>query len=152
MNPTPENHSESFKLAQRLLRVVDTITKIIENCTPDDTGQLRLNQIRTMFLLGYEPGLVQKDVAQRLQITPAAVSTTVRDLEGEGLVERQPDPSDARQIKLYLSERGEKLIAEGEKLRCAAVARMLNALPIEEQHAIVEALERALEITRENGS
>ena len=150
MNSTTNNHDESFDLARRLLRVVDTITKITENCMPDDTGQLRLNQLRTMFLLRFEPGISQKEIAARLQITPAAVSTIVRDMEAMGLVERNPDPKDARQMKLYLSERGEALLKEGEDMRCGAVAGMLNMLPMEEQRAIIEALERALDI-RQNG-
>jgi DNA-binding MarR family transcriptional regulator len=144
-----EKHSESFELAERLLLVLDVIVKVTEYRMPDDiTNSLRMNQIRALYLLKYAPGISQKDLAEQLNITPAAVSITVRDMEKLNLVERQPDPADARQVKLYLSAYGKDMLAQGEEMRCNAVAKMLSVLPIEEQRAIVETLERALEMTQ----
>ena len=143
--------SESVELARRLLRVIDVITKFAEQGMPDELAQLRINQIRTLYLLLLEPGISQKNLAARLQITPAAVSVIVRDMEAAGWVERQPDPEDARQMRLALTERGQTFIVKSDEMRYAAVAKMLEALPIDEQRGIVEALERAFEITR-NGN
>ena len=141
----------SFELARRLLRVIDVITKFAEQGMPDDLAQLSINQARTLYLLLHQPGISQKDLAGRLQVTPAAVSVTVRDMETSGWIERQPDPGDARQIRLALTKRGQEFIVKGEEMRYNAVARMLDALPVEEQRAVVEALERAFEITQ-NGN
>ena len=143
--------SESFDLARRLLRVIDVITKFSEQCIPEEFAQLSITQVRTLYLLLHKPGISQKDLAKLLQITPAAVSVTVRDLEAAGLIERNPDPEDARQMNLFLNERGEALVSSGENMRYGAVAQMLEALPIEDQRMIVKALERAFEITR-NGN
>lgn len=143
--------NESFELARRLLRVIDVITKFSEQCIPEEFAQLSITQVRTLYLLLHRPGISQKSLAKLLQITPAAVSVTVRDLEAAGLIERNPDPEDARQMNLVLSERGETLVASGENMRYGAVAKMLEALPIDDQRMIVEALERAFEITR-NGN
>jgi DNA-binding MarR family transcriptional regulator len=141
--------NESFELARRLLRVIDVITKFSEQRMPEEFAQLRITQVRILYLLLHKPGISQKSLAELLQITPAAVS--VRDLEAAGLIERNPDPEDARQMNLVLSERGEALVTSGENMRYGAVAKMLEALPVEEQRTIVEALERAFEITR-NGN
>ncbi len=150
--PSSKEHNESFELAERLLLVLDVIIKVTEFRMPDDiANSLRMNQIRALYLLKYVPGISQKELAKQLNITPAAVSTTVRDMEKLNLVERQPDPADARQVKLYLSEYGQNVLAQGEEMRCNAVAKMLSALPIKEQRTIVEALEHALEITQ-NGN
>ena len=142
---------ESFELAQRLLRVIDVITKFSEQRMPEEFALLRITQVRTMYLLLHKPGISQKGLAQLLQVTPAAVSVIVREMEVAGWVERQPDPKDARQMRLVLSERGKALVASGEDMRYGAVAKMLGALPVEEQRTIVEALERAFEITQ-NGN
>lgn len=141
----------SFELARRLLRVIDVITKFSEQRMPEEFAQLRITQVRTLYLLLHKPGISQKDLAQLLQVTPAAVSVIVRDMEAAGWLERQPDPEDARQMNLVLSERGETLVTSGENMRYGAVAKMLKALPVEDQQMVVEALERAFEITR-NGN
>jgi DNA-binding MarR family transcriptional regulator len=143
--------NESLELARRLLRVIDVITKFSEQRMPEEFAQLRLTQVRILHLLLHRPGISQKSLAKLLQITPAAISVTVRDLEADGLIERNPDPEDARQMKLVLSERGEALVTSGEDMRYGAVAKMLEALSIEDQRMIVEALERAFEITQ-NGN
>lgn len=142
---------ESFKLAKRLLRVIDVITKCAQQDLPEEFAELRVTQIRTMYLLLHQPGMSQKDLARLLQLTPAAVSVTVRDMEAAGWIERKPDLEDARQMCLALSERGQALVASGDDMRYAAVAKMLKALPLSEQQTIVEALERAFEITQ-NGN
>jgi hypothetical protein len=41
-----------------------------------------------------------------------------------------------------------KSTVQGEQIRSNAVAKMLGVLPIEEQRTIVEALERAFEISQ----
>ena len=143
--------NESFDLARRLLRVIDVITKFSDQRMPEEFAQLRITQVRILYLLLHRPGISQKCLAKLLQITPAAVSVTVRDMEAAGLIERNPDPEDARQMNLILSERGEALVTSGEDMRYGAVAKMLDALPIEDQQTVVEALERAFEITR-NGN
>lgn len=144
--------NKSFELARRLLRVIDVITKFSEQQRmPEEFARLRITQVRILHLLLHRPGISQKSLAKLLQITPAAVSVTVRDLEVAGLIERSPDPEDARQMNLVLSERGEALVTSGEDMRYGAVAKMLEALPIKDQQMIVEALERAFEITR-NGN
>lgn len=142
---------ESLKLAKRLLRVIDVITKFAQQGLPEEFAELRINQIRTMYLLLHRPGMSQKDLAGLLQITPAAVSVIVRDMEAAGWIEREHDPDDARQMCLALTERGQALVASGDDMRYATVAKMLDALPLDEQRTIVEALERAFEITQ-NGN
>ena len=111
--PSSKERSESFELAERLLLVLDVIIKVTEYRMPDDImNLLRMNQIRALYLLKYAPGISQKDLAAKLNITPAAVSTTVRDMEKLNLVDRQPDPADARQVKLYLSDYGQNILAQ----------------------------------------
>jgi DNA-binding MarR family transcriptional regulator len=86
----------------------------------------------------------QKDLAERLQLTPPAISNSIREMERFGLVRRQHDPDDARVLRLYLSEQGHNLFNEHQEMRCRGMADLLSALPLSEQRMIVEALERAM--------
>lgn len=82
-------------------------------------------------------------------MSPAAVYTSVRQMEELDLVERRPDPDGTRVLRLYLSDRGRRIFGEMQRERHDAVETFLAALPAEEQRAIVDALERALDANRE---
>ena len=144
-----EPHDETKELAMRFLRVFEYMGKYAKHRQPSPPNhifkQLHLSQMHMLGLLQREPGISQKDLAERMQLTPAAVSTSVREMVGYGLVDRRPDPDDARLMRLHLSQHGQQLFDEGQKIRCASMADLLSALPLEEQHMIVEALERALD-------
>jgi DNA-binding MarR family transcriptional regulator len=140
-----EVSGETRELALRFLRVMEFMGKFASHRVPDSVvGQLNINQLRALHMLRHEAGMAQKDLAERLQITPAAISNAVRDMEGLELIERLPDASDARLMRLHLTSEGQRIIAEGQEIRCAAMADLLSALPPDEQRMVVEALERAL--------
>ena len=66
-------------------------------------------QPQMMFLIRENPGITQKDLAEKMQITPASVAVSVRRMEHEGLVVRTRDDHDARVQHLALTRRGEDL-------------------------------------------
>lgn len=59
----------------------------------------------------------QKDIAEQLKITPAAVATTLKRLECEGYVERSKpqNTSDSRANEIRVTERGRRTAEETEK-------------------------------------
>lgn len=142
--------SQAHELAARFLRVFDAMAKFAKHQMPDDfVGQLNLKQLLMMHLLFRQPGLSQKEIAEHFQVTPAAISTAVRDLEALELIERLPDPSDARQMNLHLSQKGKAIVYESQEKRKSAILTLLSALPIEEQEALITILERAFERLQE---
>ncbi len=105
---------------------------------------LSINQLHMLNMIYHNPGTAQKELAELLQITPAAVSTAIREMESMGLVERKADEADARFMRLYLSDEASQTVGENLSHRHAAIAKLLSVLPIEEQHMIVTSLEKAL--------
>ncbi len=63
----------------------------------------------TLFLLHHHPGMTQRELAQALHVAAPTLSVSVRRMEAAGLVERRPDPSDARCQRLYLTAEGEAM-------------------------------------------
>ncbi|MCP4295605.1 MAG: MarR family transcriptional regulator [Proteobacteria bacterium] len=55
-------------------------------------------------LLGSTEGLNQKEIARRLSIRPASLSTAIDKLEGKGVVRRFTDPNDSRGRKISIAE------------------------------------------------
>lgn len=69
------------------------------------------------------PGLSQKELAGRLEIEPISVARLIDRIEGAGLVERRPDPSDRRVWRLHLTPAAQPVLA-----RLSEEKRALNAL------------------------
>lgn len=141
-------NNETEALAIRFMRVFETIRKKFAEYQPDGSRhvfkELNLNQIRALHLLKRHPGMVQKELAEALRITPAAVSTAIRHLENLRMIERQPDPADARHMRLFLVPDTAEMVSHLEAMWQRVIVDLLGSLPIEEQRMIVEALERAL--------
>lgn len=139
--------SESEQLAQRFFKVFEESFKMMGqlNRPPPQLRTLSVNQFRAMHCLMHEPGISQKDLAERLEVTPAAVSTTVREMEKLDLIERMPDAVDARLMRLHLSADSKAMLEQMHRHRLLSIVQLMSPLPVDEQRFIVEALERALE-------
>ena len=59
-------------------------------------------------------GMTVSQLAERLDITAATASVSVKRMEKSGFVEKRPDAQDARITRLYLTEKG---IAATENIR-----------------------------------
>ncbi len=87
-------------------------------------------------------GLRGGELAARLGVEPPTVTKMLRRLEGCGLVERRPDPSDARSFRVYLTHRGRDL--EGPVAGCweRAEEQLLAGLSEEERRTFYGLLVR----------
>ena len=59
-----------------------------------------------------QPGLVQKELAEVLEVEPITVARLVDRLEARGMVERRADPMDRRCWRLHLTDTAQPLMAE----------------------------------------
>ncbi|MFN8447011.1 MAG: MarR family transcriptional regulator [Anaerolineae bacterium] len=139
--------SETYLRAERLLGVFFRLTQLTNEETPDEVvAQLNVNQLRALNLIYREPGISQKALAERLDISSAAVSVSIGKLLEAELVERHHDADDGRIMNLYLGSRGKELVRKVEDGQIQVIAELLDGLPADEQARVVETLERALRI------
>ena len=59
-----------------------------------------------------QPGLLQKELAELLEVEPITVARLIDRLEGRAMVERRPDPSDRRCWRLHLTDASRPLLGE----------------------------------------
>ena len=104
---------------------------------------LHVGQEMVLIELWQEDGLRGGELAARLGVEPPTITKMLRRLEGCGLVERRPDPSDARSFRVKLTARGRAL--EEPVARCweAAEERLLDGMNAEDRHVFQELLGRA---------
>ena len=70
---------------------------------------LHVGQEMVLVELWEKDGLRGGELASRLGVEPPTVTKMLRRLEGCGLVERRPDPADARSFGVFLTEKGRAL-------------------------------------------
>ena len=61
-----------------------------------------------MFLLRH-PGSSQRNIAEFASVTTSAVNQVVKSMQEEDYLRKEVDPSDKRNSKLYLTEKGESV-------------------------------------------
>ncbi len=62
--------------------------------------------------LEHQPGLLQKELAEILDVEPITVARLIDRLEARAMVERRPDPSDRRCWRLHLAPAAYPLLGE----------------------------------------
>lgn len=89
-------------------------------------------------------------VAEYLGLTKGTVSQTLKVLEEKGLIQKQDDKQDRRVVHLKPTARGRRLVTQ--VLPSKSVANGIRNLPVNEQHATLECLQRLLRsIQQANG-
>jgi len=65
-----------------------------------------------LLSLDRQPGLLQKELAELLEVEPITVARLVDRLEARGMVERRADPTDRRCWRLHLTDTSRPLMSE----------------------------------------
>ena len=104
---------------------------------------LHVGQEMVLIELWEKDGLRGGELASRLGVEPPTITKMLRRLEQFGLVERRPDPADARSFGVYLTGKGRAL--EDPVSRCwgRAQERTLAALDAGERETLNRLLAKA---------
>jgi DNA-binding MarR family transcriptional regulator len=70
------------------------------------------SQFDVLATLGDEPGMSCKALAERALISSPTLTPVMKRLEARGLLQRQRDPDDSRQLIVSLTEAGQALYEE----------------------------------------
>lgn len=68
-----------------------------------------LSQWRVVGALVIQPGLTQKEIADKVGIEGATLVPVIDKMEKEGLLKRKPDSSDRRVNRIYLTQKADSL-------------------------------------------
>ncbi len=107
-------------------------------------GQYNLSVPRFYILwhLGNEPGISSRRLSELMICDKSNITRLSKGLESDGLVVRQPHETDGRALRLYLTEKGEKIRNEAFEAHQAYNEQRLTCCPGEEQEDLQRYLER----------
>ena len=81
------------------------------------------------------------ELARAEQVTPATMSKLVSALEAEGLVRREPDPNDARAVRLQATPQARRILERGRARRTEYLDSLFAELTVREREIVRRAAE-----------
>lgn len=89
--------------------------------------------------------MAQRDLAQLLHVSPAAVANSLKSLEKGGYIRRRPGHQDARCNHVLLTEKGAAAVQDCKQIYAQVTGRMLNGFSQEEQEQLLSFYRRMLQ-------
>ncbi len=106
-----------MKTSTALIRELAELAPLFDRLRADGLRrrQLTLPRRRLLMFLHESGPLRSSELAQRLAVTPRAVTALVDGLVESGYVERRPDPSDRRAMFVELTESGTAICSDMQR-------------------------------------
>ena len=111
------------------------IHKAHRQLAEEDLNKLGVHTGQEMILLQLwiEEGIPQSQLAACMEVEPPTATKMLQRMERAGLIERRPDPEDARVSLVYLTERGRALEQPVLDVWRQLEARTVSGLSLTEQ-------------------
>ncbi|MDF1503280.1 MarR family transcriptional regulator [Roseisolibacter sp. H3M3-2] len=129
------------------LRLMTTCSRALRAVSEPLRRQLRQWELSStefgvLEVLLHKGPLPLGELAQRILITGASTTYTVKQLEGRGLMRRRPCVEDHRVVYGELTEAGRALIAEVFPAHAAEMRRLMGGLSTEEKRVAADLMKR----------
>ncbi|NKJ07860.1 helix-turn-helix domain-containing GNAT family N-acetyltransferase [Rhizobium sp. SG741] len=99
-----------------------------------------LTDARVLFEVGSRGGVAASTLTRELHLDPAYLSRIVKRFREDGLIETEPDPSDARSQIMNVTDKGQAQFEEFVRRSRTQIAGYFDRLAIGEPERIVEAM------------
>jgi DNA-binding MarR family transcriptional regulator len=129
-------------LADRLHSLAIHVLRAVRR--EDGASGLSAPRLSALSVVAYAGPLTLGRLADAEQVRPPTITRLVQALEADGLVRREPDPTDARAVRIAVTPLGLSRLEAARRRRVAALAAMLDGLDAGGR-AAVEAAVTALE-------
>lgn len=94
-------------------------------------------QAKLLMILSDQDGLTHSEMAEKLEISPAAATKVIKRLEALNYLQRQADPSDERISRLYLKDEGWAVIHQIKGFFAENERVLLNGLSGDEKEILI---------------
>lgn len=126
-----------------LLGVADRTLKRSISKKVENTGVFR-SQHRLLMILGKHPDCSQTELAERLEISSAAVAVSLKKLEKSGFISRQCQENDNRVNQVVITEKGWEIIDQSVQYFKEMDKAFLKDFSLEELRQLEAFLERMI--------
>jgi DNA-binding MarR family transcriptional regulator len=129
------------ELLQTLVQHMMSVMKHVRHSGPPPEPMLSPPQVHLLFSIGRsKEGLSATDLAERLSVTPGAITQFVDPLVTLGLVVREGDPNDRRIIRLKLTEQARSHFEKFRQEHMISMFKIFEVLSNDELKQLVTLL------------
>lgn len=93
-------------------------------------------QIPMLFIIENRPGIIQREIAEIMDLEPGTVAVMLKRMEKNGLIERKEDEKDGRILKVYLTPKAQEVLKNVQKILSEIEAGISSMLSKEEQESL----------------
>jgi len=94
-------------------------------------------QAMCLWFISQQPGISQRDLAQKMHVAPPTITHMIQKLEKTGYVIRKPDKRDQRLSRIYLTDAGNEMLQVLKNIFANIINISLQDLNQEEQKELV---------------
>lgn len=127
---------------QKLLTSLADIKRAMHFSALSENQRFSPSQLEVMWHVSKHTDMTVKDIANRLHITPSAVTQLIEPLVKEGCLLRNTDPDDRRSVLLHVSRTCKKDLETIARAKVAWMSTMLEALSDEELETLVSLFDK----------
>lgn len=131
----------------KLMSIMRDHKSVVDSYVSDT--KLHKSQHRLLMALSFMgDNISQRDLAEKLNITPAAVAVTLKKLEKNGLISKSTAEKDNRYNEVVMTEKGKRIVKESKKVFQYADEKMFRGFSEEELQTFNGFLDRIKENLR----
>lgn len=113
------------------------------------TGVHRNQHMLLMHLYHSTEAPSQKEIANRFNISPAAVAVSLKKLENEGYISRNANESDSRYNQITITEKGKSVVDMSKEILDGLDERSFGNLTDEEKETLATLLDKVIDNLKE---
>ena len=95
-------------------------------------------QMKLLSIISKNDGIIQRDLAEILDMRPSSLTEMVSNLEKNSLISRKQDENDRRIMHVYLTEEGKKIIESFKQAKDDLHDSVFNCLTLDEKEKMLE--------------
>lgn len=103
---------------------------------------LTLPQMHTLEVLGIHEAMRMKELAQRMGITTGTLTVLVDKLEAKEFVARKPHKTDRRSIMVELTEKGQEMFEEHDRLHLRLIEELTSGFTEDEKEILLGCIDK----------
>lgn len=127
-------------LLNKIARVTNSLEREVENELKVSFA-LTFSQFRVLDALATTGEVSQKELAARIEVTPAVVTRQAEVLSGRGLLEQRANPRSKRENVLALTPRGKDAAIDASKAVAGCQKRFLQQLKLQDETSLERVLD-----------
>lgn len=142
-----EIKKEPISLILELNRIFDGFLKV----------EMRKNGMKSSYRhllcpLAIKDGVTQLDLVKASHLKAPTVSTTLRNMEEDGLVSRETDKDDARATRVYITDKGKAIDKKMRESVESITKTFLKGVPESERKTVSEILMKVYNNVKDAGN